>query len=828
MCIRKPEQLSEGTAGGVITPDIGNLSLDPEGERRTSPSSGKKRRAETDFDARRGKVPTHVEVVDPDFSRNILLSNTPDNARTKPHDPRLFDHKHAARSIKSPRKTTPDRAIEQLIGHRKDTLNRSSPNRKQRSTDAEPLAASSRQPGLIELQKYDPRYPGLLLQPDSRPISQEQLASEVKSIYAGLTMVETKCIHVDRAQAAAVGDSTQDLAPDHWQALIALHRTLLHEHHDFFLASQHPSASPALRRLAAKYTMPARMWKHGIHSFLELLRQRLPKSLDYMLAFIYLAYQMMALLYETVPAFEDTWIECLGDLGRYRMAIEDEDIRDRETWASVARSWYSKAADKNPTVGRLSHHLAILARPNALQQVYYYSRSLNAVEPFPSARESIMTLFDPLIKRKDFPLTLPVDSSFIEAHAQAFVRGPDERFDVPSKDFLGQLDNHVGRVTAKWKEQGVYTAVTNLAGWFDYGVNLNVLRQLFLLRAEQRKEANYIVEQLDPNVAPERQDLQKPRFSEQDLITKLKTNEADTTFCRATKLTTETFALVLRRIGDKNVLPHVHVMLSFLTTFAAVDCISHLIDQSPWADIVAFLNTLIKTENQQNPGGDVNESLTKPVFTADGEKTSQDDTPLPEDYLIRGLIWAQEYLPAQWFDKEHDEEERYLELASTARRRSERVLRLGYRLATVSSSRCNSNMTLTWLSVRPLDLIQQRHTYVCSYILNCFLRSIELFHTTFSRSVVRCPTGTSASMHIQVALHVRSSERQRLKFIGHGSKVASSWQDAVREARQWREDLHQTTIGNIGGQRALTTVTSRRPAWKVLKCTQIKHNTNRR
>ena len=33
---------------------------------------------------------------------------------------------------------------------------------------------------------------------------------------------------------------------------------------------------------------------------------------------------MMALLLETVPVFEDTWIECLGDLARYRMAIEDE------------------------------------------------------------------------------------------------------------------------------------------------------------------------------------------------------------------------------------------------------------------------------------------------------------------------------------------------------------------------------------------------------------------------------------------------------------------------------------------------------------------------
>lgn len=623
-----------------------------------------------------------MDVVDPEFSRDSAYTA----GSNKPRSKALFNPKQGAKGTKSPRRSNTeysvDRSVDITSSHRQHT----SPSRQHRDASAQSSANLLRQPGLIELQKYDPRYPGLLLQPDSRPISQEQLASEVKSIYAGLTMVETKCIHVDRAQAAAIGDSSQELAPDHWQALIALHRTLLHEHHDFFLASQHPSASPALRRLAAKYTMPARMWKHGIHSFLELLRQRLPKSLDYMLAFIYLAYQMMALLYETVPAFEDTWIECLGDLGRYRMAIEDEDIRDRETWASVARSWYSKAADKNPPVGRLYHHLAILARPNALQQVYYYGRSLNSVEPFPSARESVMTLFDPLIKRKTLygSPALPVDSSFIEAHAHAFVRGSADRFEASCRDFLSQLDNHIGRVTAKWKEQGVYTAVTNISGWFDYGVNLNILRQLFRLRAEKRKDPEYVVEELDPTIAPERQDLQKPRIPEGDLLPKLKANEADLTFCRTTKLTNDTFALVLRRIGDKNVLPHVHIMLSFLATFAAIDPISHLIDQTSWADVVGFLNTLIKTENQHNQGIDINESLTQPVFTEEGEKGPQDEMPLPEDYLIRGLIWAEEYLPTDWFSKEHDEEERYLELASTARRRSERVLRLGYRLSSVS------------------------------------------------------------------------------------------------------------------------------------------------
>ena len=116
--------------------------------------------------------------------------------------------------------------------------------------------------------------PNILLQPETRPISHEQLVVEVKGIYAGLVMVEAKCIDVDEKQFAAAQDRNPlyrtQLSPEQWQALLALHKTLLHEHHDFFLASQHPSASPALSRLAAKYSMPARMWKHGIHAFLEV------------------------------------------------------------------------------------------------------------------------------------------------------------------------------------------------------------------------------------------------------------------------------------------------------------------------------------------------------------------------------------------------------------------------------------------------------------------------------------------------------------------------------------------------------------------------------
>ena len=64
--------------------------------------------------------------------------------------------------------------------------------------------------------------------------------AETKTIYAGLVIVEAKCIEVENklaSLAAAAGSSK--LSNEQWQALVALHRTLLYKHHNFFLTSQH-------------------------------------------------------------------------------------------------------------------------------------------------------------------------------------------------------------------------------------------------------------------------------------------------------------------------------------------------------------------------------------------------------------------------------------------------------------------------------------------------------------------------------------------------------------------------------------------------------------
>ncbi|EMD85834.1 hypothetical protein COCHEDRAFT_1118043 [Bipolaris maydis C5] len=699
----KTEHSSIATAGDHSAPDIATLTLGSgKGSVPNSSPSGRKRPAEHEAFGHRGKALSGLDVSDSDYSRKISYRITSDKVRSESPDPRFFNPKQNAKDTSSPHRSTPEPSSEWSGEATKSTKLQSpqprSPVRIQPRSTPKPQNAPS-QPNLTSHPQYDERYPDLLLQPDSRPISQEQLASEVKSIYAGLAMVENKCIHVDRAQAAAVQDPNTKLPPDHWQALIALHRTLLHEHHDFFLASQHPSASPALRRLAAKYSMPARMWKHGIHSFLELLRRRLPDSMDYMLAFIYLAYQMMALLYETVPAFEDTWIECLGDLGRYRMAIEDEDVRDRDTWAGVARSWYTKAADKNPIVGRLYHHLAILARPNALQQIYYYSRSLTCVKPFGSARESIRTLLDPVVDHNtaSLPHALPIDVSFIKPHALQFLGRSvkddrtSEEFLKAKTEFLGSLDNYIVRVTTKWKDQGVWVAVTNIAGWFDYGVDDNALRQAFLIELSERAKNSLSTapeEKSRTASTIEQQDPIQPCVNPSQIQGKLEQLAAQQTFKNAQLLTNDTFALALRRLGDKNVLLHVNIMLSYLTSlssFSSCAYVPNLIKDTPWPDLVTFLNTLLKTESQSYSQTNTSQSenidslLSAALFPADDERT--DELPLPEDYLARGLIWTHGYFPKNWFSRERDEEERYLEPASTVKNRINRVLRLGYALA---------------------------------------------------------------------------------------------------------------------------------------------------
>ena len=455
--------------------------------------------------------------------------------------------------------------------------------------------------------------------------------------------------------------------------------------------------------------MPARMWRHGIHSFLDVLRLRLPESLDHMLAFIYIAYSMVALLYETVSSFESTWIECLGDLGRYRMAIED-DMRDREVWSGVARFWYGKGADKDPDQGRLYHHLAILARHSSLQQLSLYSKALTCVTPFESARSSIMTLFSPKLSGKDSPYlrSIPFETMFIKVHGMLFSGTALENYDATLSQLIDLLDKYINRLAAEFKQQGIFAAIANICALFEYnggvrqtGAANSILRLCFKplrdaedkaieegkVRAKQEAGAGQVSSLGLALKLPEVGDVDLALLLDRLVVESIKPvtsnmetiapSEIDTSLrfiTRALKLAFDTFSVCLQQVRNKNVLPLIGVYFMFIWDLTRIEDVhgvkTLIIRKAPWHEMCTFLNTIVEPAT-------LTTRVRAPSFPTPKE---QNVRPLPEDFLMRG----QWYFPSHRFSGTMvDEEERAIEIASNIATRVERILWLGFHIASV-------------------------------------------------------------------------------------------------------------------------------------------------
>ncbi|RFU75425.1 hypothetical protein TARUN_6819 [Trichoderma arundinaceum] len=102
-----------------------------------------------------------------------------------------------------------------------------------------------------DLYTEDPSISQLIRQPETRPISEEELAAEIKAIYAGLVMVESKCIEVDNAQSADKDPPQWPSVEEKYPFLSQFDEVLLNAYYDFPLASQYPFASLAPRPLTS-------------------------------------------------------------------------------------------------------------------------------------------------------------------------------------------------------------------------------------------------------------------------------------------------------------------------------------------------------------------------------------------------------------------------------------------------------------------------------------------------------------------------------------------------------------------------------------------------
>ena len=195
--------------------------------------------------------------------------------------------------------------------------------------------------------------------------------------------------------------------------------------HNFLTLTLSPQVPVSFHGYPTSYNITSRLWTNAFHRILEHLRRASlssPLALEHLSDLIYYAYNFYAGLLENpiLDQYRSGWLEALGDLARYRMAVaahvasapfggrtserpyalfsssEGQEARiddssspsvgpgaalaldvepERETWRKTARGWYAQGLKETPGLGRLHHHLAVVSREGEgeeMRAVYHF------------------------------------------------------------------------------------------------------------------------------------------------------------------------------------------------------------------------------------------------------------------------------------------------------------------------------------------------------------------------------------------------------------------------------------------------------------------------
>ncbi|KAI3534620.1 hypothetical protein CABS02_13201 [Colletotrichum abscissum] len=436
------------------------------------------------------------------------------------------------------------------------------------------------------------------------------------------------------------------LSHEPWEAIVARHYMLLCEYYDFLSTTQDYSASPKLRELASKLAMPARLWEKGIRSLLDRLHGCLPESHDHMCTFIDLACFIMARVYRTVPAFESTWIEHLGDLGAYRIAMKDDHLQDREAWTSATRQWYSEASHRYPSIGRLYHRLAVCAKPNTLEQLFFYTKSLCVRVPFLDARDSLATFFEQNMNGGVIA-AMDINTAFVRAHGLLFSGKDYDQFIAQSKI----LTEHLATSACQWTEDGYHISIVLSCALLEYGSESNPIMRI--IKQGHADEGGLAMSHTPK--ADEMMPYPNQRFT------------------HALGFVSRAHRAVFSSTGEEKTSSYLHVALVFLHHVSQFSKAMALVgDKMPWKGICSYLNMMMESCSsvQKMESDDLPHSVSQAV------------QPLPEDFALRGLLWAEKYYPDEWFSRiGADTDETDPPTGWMLQERADRCLWLGCRIA---------------------------------------------------------------------------------------------------------------------------------------------------
>jgi hypothetical protein len=482
--------------------------------------------------------------------------------------------------------------------------------------------------------------------------TKDQLADDVKNIYTSLVIAENQCDDTRQSTPPA------EMTGDQWETHHTLHEKFLHCCIDLIYTSNHPTASDLVKETPQRHDIVKRLWDNGIYSALELLREGGSSSSTHLSKFWNTAYELILLLLEKCPHFKGIWLERLGDLVQYRMLV---DTQTQEACLAIASSWYSRAADLNPEIGRYQHHLATIAQPKPLKQLFHFFKALISVQPFAS-RQDIHLFFgqfwDPTQTAiKKYPSVL---TSFIKAHSLLFIKRDTVEFIGLASGFLTELDTHISIAGLHFREQGIYILASNYAAILDHSHNDAGIPSMFQQPGLTLHEA-YRYWQVPPRLQIGIEHRIVGFSSSSHMVS------------MASHFAFATLDVIVRHSGNSsslwNIMPSVHLSLAFLWCMAVVpEGMLQIHADVPWERIAMSLNILQELDKSEE------------LSTQEPESHQQ----LPEDHLIRGFSWSQMYYPQNHFNGMAEGDGRWIDLPSMTAHRIKRCLWLGEELVKVS------------------------------------------------------------------------------------------------------------------------------------------------
>ncbi|KAH6918955.1 hypothetical protein BKA70DRAFT_1458601 [Coprinopsis sp. MPI-PUGE-AT-0042] len=333
-----------------------------------------------------------------------------------------------------------------------------------------------------------------------------------------------------------------DADKEKWKKLICDHKELAETIHNLLEISLSPSVPASLRTIPVKYNIIVRLWTYAFHKVLESLRRasfQSPVALEHLQDFIYYAYTFYTGLLEepTLNVFKSSWLEALGDLARYRMAVaamvnsgmggqgglttqavteasaasssssaaddDNESVSDspaariddspspsvgivaarsmelepeKERWRNIAREWYGAGLAEQPGTGKLHHHLGLLSREveaEELRGIYHFTKSMTTLHPFSTSRENVLPVWSSAAQARRSLPDARASELFVLLHGMLFTNIQLDDFQPSLARFIERL-NIEGAEEKEWIMMGT----VNIAAILEYGRPSGLLRKL--------------------------------------------------------------------------------------------------------------------------------------------------------------------------------------------------------------------------------------------------------------------------------------------------------------------------------------------------------------